>query len=367
MNELETALRDMLEARAIAAERPVDLLGDVRQRARRLRARRQVLTAALSAAAVLVAGIVPFSLYAPNHFASSGPESAPGLPATLAPKILRPPAGWYPVFYRGAEISVPPGWLIQARPGCTGQRDVVYVAVVAREGCDRLLNAIVISPDPRAAAVSSTSEINGVPVNVTSGGGFTTYVLPSLRIEIRASGPLTRRVMSTLARSALSVMLASGPRAATPANWRWHEFAGIRFAAPANWRQLRSSALTPPDGCGNGVPDQAVEYNTARELNEPGCGASPPDVAGARPDNEGVLVAHGPATPAVPARDVSCRTSRGIRICAGPVRPYDVALDLWLSRPGAGRSVLMEIGLAGTGEAGRRILDSIELASPRGG
>src|SRR5580692_4008216 len=136
MNDFETALRTTFKAQATAAERPVDLLGGVRKRARRLKLRRRAAAAALSTAVAAVVSIGPLSLYALSHFAIEGPSSSPMVtqpPVFPWPKRVPVPPGWSPVSYDGIQISVPRWWAIEDGPGCPRHpRGVVFAGVIAK-------------------------------------------------------------------------------------------------------------------------------------------------------------------------------------------------------------------------------------------
>jgi hypothetical protein len=45
----------------------------------------------------------------------------------------------------------------------------------------------------------------------------------------RQVGPLARRVLATLTRSPLSVVLRRGPAGPVPAHWIWHRFGSVEF------------------------------------------------------------------------------------------------------------------------------------------
>ena len=77
--------------------------------------------------------------------------------------------------------------------------------------------------------------INGILVYRYPTGPQSSYLAPSLGVEITVDGPLGQRVLHTLTWSPRSVVLAPGSSPAIPSSWRYVSFAGLRFSVPANW------------------------------------------------------------------------------------------------------------------------------------
>jgi hypothetical protein len=77
--------------------------------------------------------------------------------------------------------------------------------------------------------------LNGIPVILgsTTRGSRWLFV-PSLHVVVQGSGSNARRVLDTLMRSPLELVLAHGPAPRVPGSWPWFSFAGVRFAAPPN-------------------------------------------------------------------------------------------------------------------------------------
>jgi hypothetical protein len=378
MKDFEIALREVLVAHAAAAERPVELLGGVRLRARQLRLRRRttvLATMVVVGCALAVAAVVPLSIAVLSSI--RGPDSGPSLPtparsgSSESDHLVTPP-GWSPVTYGDLQVSVPGSWpVLSARTGCgTRAAGTVYVggslksAVSLKRTCDKSANVVELIPDPGAGAITGiVSKVNGIAVlPEPAQAGLLRYVALPLGVEVAASGPKARQILGTLTRSPLAVVLGPGRRTPVPASWRWHAFGGIKFAAPASWP-------TVPDKvwgwCGNGVPDQLVELNTARGDAILYC----PDLAydaKLQAGHLGIQVGAGPAAGQLtgPAA-ISCARSRGLRICVQPPYGDEAVLTVSALPPGYSRPTIVLIGLAGDGEQARAIFDSIQAAGRR--
>ena len=62
----------------------------------------------------------------------------------------------------------------------------------------------------------------------------TAYLVPSLSVEVMASGPGAPGVLASIGPSIRAQVLAAAP-SATPATWRHFAFAGLNFAVPPSW------------------------------------------------------------------------------------------------------------------------------------
>lgn len=81
-----------------------------------------------------------------------------------------------------------------------------------------------------------TAVIHGLPVYLLhSGKESVQYLVPDLGVRVGTHGSQARRVLATLARSPLSVMLRRGSAGPVPAGWTWRRFGGLRFAIPRSW------------------------------------------------------------------------------------------------------------------------------------
>jgi hypothetical protein len=197
------------------------------------------------------------------------------------------------------------------------------------------------------------TRINGIAVTrvpiAAAPPGSVSYAVPALHVVVTARGPLARRVLATLTRSPLSVVLAPGPRFAVPAGWAWHEAGGIRFAAPAHWALVRNGFWP----CA--MTSDSVLIIPARNRQMPRCALSPvPPTA-----QSGVIVAVGRSVVARASGYDACRRLDALRACYSTSLHQFGMFDLAVFAPGRQRGTLVEIGLAGSGAVARTIFDSI--------
>ncbi len=208
--------------------------------------------------------------------ATSGPVAVAGAaPAQLSSPVTGPASSakaWEPLAYGDAEIATPATWPV-VYPGTdvcgpTGAGGVVLLGpfgaaswcgpnTAAPAGTPPPPNLVRLGPLPTGAGPSSGSHpsmtINGIPVyesvlhGQTSG---TAYSVPSLGVELIASGPLAPRVIGSLAPSVRDIVLGGQATATPPAPWRTMTFAGLHFAVPPSWPVSRSAyafGCDPPD------------------------------------------------------------------------------------------------------------------------
>jgi hypothetical protein len=370
LTELEREVKAMLAARAEHAERPVAMVEKVESLVRQKRRRRKTVSAALGAPALVIAVILPLALLAGTNPGAT-PRHGPG-PATSPPDrtaiplvdTAATPAGWAPVSFGSAQISVPSSWLREdVVSGCGAPiRGMVFVAQQIRAmGCQPPLapNVVSIGPAPRGPAPlpgPATRVVNGIRVTVAAAGAQSgRYLVPELGVQATARGPLARRVLATLTRSPLSVALAAGRAFPAPRSWRWYSFGGVRFAAPAGWPELNST----PYGCWPDIQAHAVALLTRRDtaMSCPG----PLGTAGWAAGQLGVELDSGQAAArqGVRIEPGPCLRLQGLRTCISQ-QPGGLGwLTLSAFPPGASRPTIVRIGLAGSGVVSREILDSI--------
>jgi hypothetical protein len=214
---------------------------------------------------------------------------------------------------------------------------------------------------PRHGSEPAIGAINGIPVvGGMSGRSGLSYLVPGLHAGVTAHGPLARKIIGTLTRSPLAVMLERGPLLPVPGDWRWYEFAGIRFAAPGAWPLHRDDAWG--DECSPVVPQRLVFVRTAKVPDAPSCGGDD-DTAGQAAATLGVLAGSGPEAIAPHfAGGSSCLRLHGLRVCMPAPDTISQRVTLTVSLPRR-RPVIVEIGLAGNGVIPRTIFDSIRSAS----
>ncbi len=284
------------------------------------------------------------------------------------------PAGWVPVDYSLAQISVPATWWYESPTTgrCPGGpiRGLVLVLVGAvhpgKNTCPHPAPAASFASVASAGLVEIADHrlkptvVNGIPVYVQPGG--LTYYVPSLDIQVHASGPSARRVLHTLTWSPAAVALSQEPTKGVPASWRWYTFAGLRFAAPPNLPKVTSDDIGP--GCPQVVPGLAREVllSTATTLGvTTRCIVLRTKVSLIR-YGDGVLVASGPyQSVQLPKKSQPCRSLHGLRACVTS-GTYGGVLELIVAVPGRSRPTLVEIGLAGNGMVARTILYSLRAA-----
>lgn len=368
MNDVADLLRDELRARVDAvearqAEEPtIVLLAGLNQRIRRARLRRR-WTAGIGAVAVAAAVAIP-AIQMPAR--TSDVVHQPGAALPLSDTAATP-GGWAVVAYGDAQISVPTRWRIGGRVIC-GRAAPGYVVlggastslVVRNPRCKQApdMAAIQLLSGDHGLSPRWSGHIDGIRVLAVRppARGFASYLVPALHAVVTARGPLADRVLGTLTRSPLSVVLAPGPQLRVPSGWRWHDFGGIRFATPATWRVARSRLWFP---CWNLVyPAQSVKLVTGTRRDLTGCPV-PPDIAGLMRPSRGVAVGFGRYVSLYDtAREIGCRPMHGLRACfyrpsAG--RPLELAVFV----PGRGNPTVVEVGLRGTGLEARTIVQSI--------
>jgi hypothetical protein len=353
------------------------------QGARRTRSGGQAGAIGVTAAAITAAAVLAL---AGSALASPGPVSAPPLGAAGISHSgpgggrltggSRVPAGWAPVPYRRAQLSVPGAWLVQSPrqfacgplPGgmiFAGGRPVVPKGA----GCGLTASLAWIRPaghiprdigHRRPAAV-----IHGLPVYRLPGGpGSVQYLVPELGVRAGARGPLARRVLDTLTRSPWSVVRRRGPAGPVPASWIWHRSRGIRFATPPSWGLQREHQWAT---CGTGlVPRRLLLIDATRPPARLPCPAPFPTAAAeqARP---GLTVVTGKyAATSVGGDFGGCRVRRGVRICLSPVTGQggfsSGVLIFAGSRPHRSPAAFFLLGLSGSGARARAVLGSVMVA-----
>jgi hypothetical protein len=369
MNDLEDLVREEMSARVAAAEaaatdeRPEALLADLARKIRLAKIRRRRTALALSAVAIASAVALPLTML------SSGPARIN--PLLVSPRSSVPltdtaatPPGWAPVAYGDAQISVPASWYVQGPVAsvCGGRaRGMVFVGAVPNvsrfRGCGPTTSvaAIEASSSPVEPGRPATT-VNGIGVVQVAGApNYLAYVAPSLHVRVQAWGPLASRVIATITRSPLSVVLARGRPFPVPASWRWHDFGGIKFATPARWALVRNGRWD----CG-GVYQASVVLLAAHIAPDPGCVA--PSDAASITSVLGVIATTSRHAGRYSARKCAGYDGRkflnGLRACySGYSGNSDEPLYVFI--PGRQRATLVLIGLAGDGVVARTIFDSI--------
>ncbi|MGI9009521.1 MAG: hypothetical protein ACR2FU_25585 [Streptosporangiaceae bacterium] len=378
MNDLEERLRAELRDRVTAAEpggsdpgqdKP-NLAGRIERQVRRVSVRRRWTAAALSAATVAAAIAILLGLLTPGPGPTTAGGAGQGYGGPLTDTAATP-RGWAPVTYGTVQISVPARWNVETRGTafCGGNAHGMVFAGLTPDarrlrgmGCGLPANIAAMVPASGLlppGGVRTSRMINGLMAfPVLDAGRYRGYLVPALRVRVLARGRLAARILGTLTRSPLSVVLDPGRTSVVPRGWRWHDFGGIRVAAPATWSVRRDSWW---GGCFPGIAvARTIELNRATRISAASCPFAPP-IAGAIAARAGIVVGAGRLAVgnARSGQKVTCRKRFGGQVCI--LRPGLASSVLTLLvDPGPGRRpALVELGLAGSGAIPRAILDSI--------
>jgi hypothetical protein len=330
----------------------------------RQQVRRGWRVAAAVAAAAAALGSVGVAQASPRSTAS-GLSAAGGSGA---------PAGWAPVPYRRAQLSVPGLWLVET-PGQVScyprSKGMIFAGSRPRipksvRGCRLTASLAWIVPAghiPQGITHRKpTAVIHGLRVyRLAAAPGSVRYLVPGLGVRVGARGPLARRVLATLARSPLSVVLGRGSSGPVPARWVWRRFGGVRFAVPRSWRLQRQHQWAT---CGTGiVPRSLLLIDATRPPVALPCPYPFPTAADEQ-GQPGLSVVTGKyAAKSVGEHFARCLVRRGERICLSSVTGQGGftggALIFSVSRPHQHGASFFLLGLSGSGTLARAIFGSI--------
>ena len=339
-------------------------------------------TAAIgSAVAVAMLGSVSSAVAAPRAMRAAASSSAAGAisrtrQAAGVLTVGSVPRGWAPVPYRNAQLSVPGLWLVETPQQMTcefSRHGGMIFAGVRPEmpkglGCGLTASLAWIVPAghiPQGIRHRRpTAVIHGIPVyRLHSGKGSLLYLVPKLGVRVGARGPRTRRVLATLTRSPLSVVLRRGPSSAVPASWTWRRFGGVRFASPRSWSLQREHQWAT---CGTGLePRSLLLIDATRPPLYLPC-PYPIPIATDYQAEPGLTVVTGKyAAKSVGENYMSCRVRHGVRICLSSITGrggrFSGVLIFSAARPHRHAGTFFLLGLSGGGA--RAIFDSIRMAS----
>lgn len=288
------------------------------------------------------------------------------------------PAGWVPVDFGNAQVSVPANWQIGYDLGCpTGTGPGLVLVGYAVSTCPPTAGAglgSVVDVSPAAAEPGQRllrGTINGIGVLLTrpSPEG-TTYFVPSLGVTVYLRGTIAGRVIETLTRSPATVALAPGPAPAVPESWRWVNAGNVQIAVPASWPT--TSGNSEGKVCTRIVVAPADRVVLDSDATS-GLAADCLVLLGPRrpqpPTNGLVIDLHPLAGIGWPpsAALASCLHLHGVTACpyirAVTASDHQTAeidrLFVELTVPGRPGHEMLEIGLAGNGIVARTILDSM--------
>ena len=289
------------------------------------------------------------------------------------------PAGWMPVAFGKAQLSVPDSWwVLYNSPPCPTGSPPGEVFVNPPPGVFHCPAETAPGPgttvrfgpptSPHSTVLGHPEVINGIFVYPYPTGPRSSYLVPSLGVEITVDGPLAQRVLHTLAFSPRSVVLASGLAPAVPSLWQSVSFAGLHFSVPAGWPISRTSGAA--FGLGNPCETFGVAFfasgltlSTDMHLLPPNACASGAYSNAPQLPTDGVQVDSGShlqfhVTPSFSAR---CLDLHGLTACPATSPAYSI-LVLRVMVPGRSKPVYVSIGLAGNGMDARTILYSLKEA-----
>lgn len=207
-----------------------------------------------------------------------------------------------------------------------------------------------------------TAVIHGIPVyRLSIGPQSVVYLVPKLRVRVGARGPQARRVLATLTRSPLAVVLRRRPGSPVPANWTWHRFGGVRFAAPASWTVQHQKQWAT---CGTGVvPRSLLLVDATKPPLAIPCPLAFPTAAAERAEPGLTVVTGKFAAQSVAEKFSRCLVRHGARVCVssmtGQGGNFSGVLIFSISRPRQHSATYFVLGLSGSGARARAVFDSV--------
>ena len=305
------------------------------------------------------------------------PTTQTGIPPTTQPMpavdLSATPAGWVPVAYGDAQVSVPATWAVMTHVRCARKwPPVIQLGVVRQDlGCPTAAASPAVRITPLGSIPAPYRQekpvlLHGISVLLGPKAATSiTYFVPSLHVELWATDGSGTRVTDTLAVSPRAVVLATGPTPAVPSLWRSVTFAGLHFSVPAGWPVNRTQ-VTPGLGAICRTPAVAfsgtkVTLSTdARPMILPPCAYFLP--LPQEPSN-GVQVDSGLRTEPMVSLDfpARCLDLHGLAACPATLPPYSI-LVLRVTVPGRSKPVFVSVGLVGNGMIARTIVYSVRAA-----
>ena len=304
------------------------------------------------------------------------PITAKALPAV---DLSATPAGWVQVAFGNAQVSVPAAWwvLYNSPPCPTGSpRGEVFVNPLPgvfhcpAETAPGPSTMVRFGPptSPHSTVLGHPEVINGISVYPYPTGPQSSYLVPSLGVDITVDGSLGQRVLHTLTWSPRSVVLAPGSSPAIPSSWQQVSFAGLRFSVPAGWPISRTSGAA--SGLGNPCETPGVAFfasgvtlSTDTHLLPPnacavGAYSNAPQLPmdGVQVDSGSHLQFH-----VTLSFSAHCLDLHGLTACPATSPAYSI-LVLRVNVPGRSKPVFVSIGLAGNGMVARTTLCSLRAA-----
>jgi hypothetical protein len=299
--------------------------------------------------------------------ATTTPATTTTTPSPPLPRVVTTstPSGWVPVAFGKLQVSVPGNWLLEtpSQSVCAqAAGGMVFLGEGAGlpppTGCVLTPDRVALAALGNAAPHGTIEQVNGVAVvQLRRTSDQVVVAVPSLGVQVIATGSTAAQILSTISPSPLAVVDAEGPAPAVPAGWRWTTFGPLRLATPAGWAVRRSGW----PWCGTGPEGGTVwlgDFATSSSVLYPPC-APPPATALGEEAQDGVLVATGPFEPLAKKATAQCFPDPGLEVCATVMGSTEVGVAVATS---GGAHAYLEIGLAGDGTVARTILYSLRPA-----
>jgi hypothetical protein len=340
----------------------------------RRRRRRRAAAAAVAAAMLAVGGAIAAAQVTSAPVKAASGDAQQVAAGTLA-DVSATPSGWAAVPYQRAQLSVPPSWLVET-PGQVSCGSVVPGMIFAGAkprlpagaGCHLAARLAWIQHaghiPPGIRHERPTAVIHGIPVYLLSSSpGSLVYLVPKLRARVGARGPLARRVLATLTRSPLAVVLRRGPDSTVPAGWIRHRFGGVRFAVPASWTVQHEKQWAT---CGTGVvPRSLLLVNATKPPMAIPCPFAFPTAAAERAEPGLTVVTGKYAAQSVAEQFPRCQVRDGATVCLSSITGQggtdSGVLIFSVSRPHQHSATYFLLGLSGSGARARAVFDSVTI------
>ena len=370
MREIEDAAAQLV-AHPVRPPTPVTVL------ARRVRARRRSLGAAVSAVVVLAGGVSAGLAVAASEGSrleqvSTGP--APGA-STPAGGGVTPP-GFVRVDYGQASIAVPYGWkvLSGSESLCPSINDVVLLGrAQTGGGCPPnpaggpSRSYARLAPLSAQAASGAGVEINGhsgiqLPASVSTAGDEIAF--PGLGVILSVNGPQATTIVTSIGWSQQYFVLHPVGPVSVPASWHTITYAGLEVRVPPTWpvRHLGRQD-TDPGICG------PAEFRTPQVYEGEGgvFPSCPPSVPTVMAGVDGLWIrGYQSTTPLTPPAGALSIGQAGGRVLTIPDSSsvYVQPVLRVLARPSAGAAfVSIDIGLGSDPLTASRVLASLSTGS----
>jgi hypothetical protein len=289
------------------------------------------------------------------------------------------PLGWVAVAWGDAQVTVPGSWTVlleSAYCSTTGPGWVELGPVEFALGCGAAPGPV---PKPSASIQPSTmtnlshfgqvTTVNGFPIAWNSSDGQWAYLVPALHVEITVTGSptgdLARQIVDTLTYSPRAVALQSGTPPPVPTGWQKLRFDGLGLSLPpADIYVVKRTNQYPVDTCsltGAAMPRSlAILDSDETRVPPPSCpdfSVNAGSVFGAAGSGVEVDRRLG-ASSDEPQSLLTCFALHGLHMCPYASPGYDI-LALRVSGGSVSTPMLVQIGLSGSGETARTILDSL--------